>query len=493
MSVAALAPTSTFWLMFHSLLKEDDNDASALKATKACAWLSGELHIVRRYCSNAEIDLLALVHDHWAQHHEPPSYELILHYLQTDDRPTLEEYLEEYNQVRSDLKQYDVPDLGALLSKKVDEFESARLDDLIKVTKAINTTGVELKRHGEVTRLKGPRDATRYFMERLESTAMFTQGRVSKGVVQENASDLFDVYQENKNPASKKRKILTGIHEIDEVLGSRKGHFVGILGYAGQRKTSLARTWCYNAALAGNNILHVTLEQTYEEELIMYSLIHSHHPKWGGRFNISAKQFDDGLLSKEEEDFLFHEVIPDMQENIPGKIIIRQPTEGTTWDSIKNLLYITDRETPVDVFLIDYLTICSTKSTRDHVAEMELAIKDAKLLSLTFRGNEGLLIITPVQGNRDGWIDAGKNEGKWETTGIFRYSEFDKSLDALLSVYLDDDLKADGQIIISSAKTRRAEGVKPFRAAMSAAVGKISNLRTGSTSSIDLDGIIDDL
>ena len=87
-----------------------------------------------------------------------------------------------------------------------------------------------------------------------------------------------------------------------------------------------------------------------------------------------------------------------------------------------------------------------------------------------------MVFLTPVQGNRDGWVEAGKNEGRWEMNGVFQYSEFDKSVDTMLSVYMNDDNKADNQIIISSAKTRRSEGIPLFPAATNNNSGLVTNL-----------------
>lgn len=487
--------TSTFWAMFYSLIAHSESDKEMLRAKKALTWLNGELHIIRRHCSSNEIELLSIVHQHFVEHAAAPSYDLIKHLLERQDKPQLEEELEHFEELADDLRTYSPQDLGALLKKKADEHEQWRLQEIFKVATAINNGHVDIKQRGkDPIRLQGPKDAIKYFTEKLEASSLFSTGRISKGSLQENGRDLYDLYQENKNPASKRRRIPMGLWQVDDVIAFRKGHFVGILGYAGMRKTSFGRTWCYNAALAGNNVLHITLEQTFEEELVQYLIMHSHHPKWGGRYNITVKAFDDGILTRDEERFLFEEVEPDLKE-IPGKLIISQPTEGTTWEALKTQLYLTDRETPIDMFFIDYLALCTTGTGgKDvHVQAVEANIRDAKLLALTFRDNEGLLVVTPVQANRDGIEDAKKNEGLWDVSAVRLYSEYDRSLDVLLSVFLDDDLKADGQIIIATAKTRRADSVKPFRAAVNASVGYITNLSSGTASESTLDDVIEDI
>jgi hypothetical protein len=76
---------------------------------------------------------------------------------------------------------------------------------------------------------------------------------------------------------------------------------------------------------------------------------------------------------------------------------------------------------------------------RDQIGEMSEIIKDAKHLCQTFNNNHGLTMLTPVQGSRDGFDEAAKNGGRWNMSGVFMFSEFDKSLNGCFYTFLDPE------------------------------------------------------
>ena len=67
----------------------------------------------------------------------------------------------------------------------------------------------------------------------------------------------------------------------------------------------------------------------------------------------------------------------------------------------------------------------------------------------------GVAILTPIQGSRTGYQEATENDGAWGTTGVYMYSELDKSLDNCFYVYGSDELAAAGKLKIGSCKARR--------------------------------------
>jgi len=100
--------------MFYSLLAHSESDKEMLRAKKALTWLTGELHIIRRHCSTNEIELLGLVHDHYVQHSAAPSYDLVKHLLESQDKPQLEEELEQFEEIADDMKTYSPQDLSLI-------------------------------------------------------------------------------------------------------------------------------------------------------------------------------------------------------------------------------------------------------------------------------------------------------------------------------------------------------------------------------------------
>jgi len=443
------------------------------RASDACVWLSDRLTTFRHISDDTEAELLGFVYDFWTEHKKAPSLKILQEILERKTvSPLGPERLETYAQQQEELRLHSSEDLVEVLSDLIEEYETARVTEVLKAAKLINTGSMTDKKT-KIT-LSGPKDAIKYLFQQVDRGTLGAGRQVTSGCLNTDAQDLEELYEKNKRDnLSGQSRIYTNISGIDSHIPIKRGDFVGILGYAGQRKSGLLRTMVYNAVLNGSNALHITLEQTYAEELTIYGLIHSHHRKWGKEFEIDRRKFDDGLLSKEESAFLFGVVIPDLI-NLPGKLIIRQPLEGTSWGAMKTTAEITNQTTELDLVAIDYLTLVSTKTGKRE--EMDENIKDAKQFALQFNEGKGCVLLTPVQGNRAGYDAATKQEGKWSPTGIYTFSEFEKSLDTLLTVYMDEDEKERTHIRIGSCKTRRSAGVPLFEAGVNCHAGYITDL-----------------
>ena len=464
---------TNFNKLFFNLIRQSDSPEEIKRSTDACTWFVENMTTMRRVSSPVELELYGYIYSYWSDHKKAPSLTILKEITEKkSSTPGVTEQFNQFEESEEDLKIYSVEDLPEILNNKIQEFESERLDDILKVVRTINKGKFVTPKTKET--LTGPNDAIKYFFKEMEHGGTRGNGQQSSGSLNEDAGDIEEVYLKSKaDHLAGRLRLFTKIRGIDEHLTIKRGDFVGVLGYTGQRKSTLCRSFCYNAALQGFNALHVTLEQSYEEEMTIYALMHSAHPKFGRKTAVSKRLFDEGCLSDEEEKFLFKTVLPDLH-NLRGKLIIRQPEESSTWGAIKTIAEITNQTTPLDLFFLDYLALCETKS-RNIKEEIESNIKDMKQFALHFNNNKGIVALTPVQGNRDGWEEAGDAQGKWEATGVYMYSEFERSLDSLLSVYIGPDVP-ENQLVISSAKLRRSGGIPPFYAGVSSDVGLVTNL-----------------
>ena len=466
----------SYWRLFHNLIRHDDTQTEVDRATEACVWLAENILPLRRVTNLQQIEILSSIHAFWFNHRSAPSYQILKETLERGN--TTAGIMEEFSlyDEQEDLTIYSVKDLGQLLTDMVDEWQQDRLTQVLKVTRAINTNSWKDPKTKRT--YSGAKDAARYLIEAVESGIVFSNQKAASGALNDTANELYGLYEKYKaDRIAGNLRVRTGIPEIDKHVAIKRGDFVGVLGYAGQRKSSLCRTVAYNAAMAGFNVLHISLEQTYDEERIIYGIIHSSHQKFGfgpdGQpWCLSKRNFDNGELSAEEEAFLRDIVLPDLEENLGGRLIIRQPIEGSSWPSIKMMAEVINQTTPIDLLFLDYIAICATQS-RNTKEEIEANIKDAKQTALTFGDGRGVVFMTPVQGNRKGWEAAKETDppGQWDLTGIYEYSELDRSSDLILSVLIDDEKVGKNEIAISSVKCRRAEPLKVFQAKVSQTSG----------------------
>jgi hypothetical protein len=158
-------------------------------------------------------------------------------------------------------------------------------------------------------------------------------------------------------------------------------------------------------------------------------------------------------------------------------VTIRQPI-APTWGEIKNLIEMEHRIAPLDLVVVDYLGLVSTTS-RDKSGEMAEIIKDAKLLTNTFDCGRGLPFLTPVQGSRSGFEDATENEGRWDTSGIWMHSEYDRSLNGCMYIFMDDEMKASQVAKIGTCKSRDSADVPPTIVSVERFSGMVHDISCG--------------
>lgn len=240
-------------------------------------------------------------------------------------------------------------------------------------------------------------------------------------------------------------------------MGLRRGTFNCILGHAGQRKSALARTIAYNAAMTKKRVLYIPLESTFDEELTYFALIHAQNPTcFGGTADFSIKRFDECDFTEEEEKFLRNAIVPDLKETIGDNLIIRQLAD-TTWENVKSVIELENFLRPLDLIVIDYVTIMDVSQYRDHVVAYTQIAKQLKLTAQNLKnGRGGAAILTPLQGSRKGYEEAQANDGAWEKTGVYMYSEMYNSADLVMYTYMPIELQNSGELKIGTCKSRKS-------------------------------------
>ena len=89
---------------------------------------------------------------------------------------------------------------------------------------------------------------------------------------------------------------------------------------------------------------------------------------------------------------------------------------------------------------------------------IKLLIHNCQKLTREFNESRGLIIITPIQINRESHKAALKVEAgmpRFNINAIGTYSEFQNDMDLVLGVFSDDEMKRDYKIEISPVKVRK--------------------------------------
>ena len=457
--IAELDPLG-FPRILHAMLRANDTPDEVTRATEVMKWVCDNMATVRVILMTSEARLVGVIHRHFLEHKSPTNRiyaeEIALNEYKPDGMVAL---LESYDESIPNLQPTSALDMSQLMADRVTDWERVKMLDTLATARMITTGSLQPRKETD-PRLKGARDAAGFLSKHMYADVMVTDSRILGGSVKDRLPTIMGAYEQNKAARQRERlQIRTQLSCLDNsIRGFRKPELIGVLGYAGQFKTTLCRTFLYNAAQQGYRCLHIPLESSYDEELTLYGILHAHNPIFKGMIpdvrGISRQNFEEGNLSCHEAAFLRDTIIRHFQEYVAGDVVIRQPA-GSTWPEVKQIIELEDRIQPIDLVLIDYLALMDVGDSRYAVGAINETIKQVKNLCLTFRGGKGLAIITPVQGKREGYEHAKENGGMWTADGAYMYSEFEKSVDKMIYVYTDNELNSDNCLKVGSCKSRR--------------------------------------
>lgn len=449
-----------FHLILHTLLRDDDRDRDDEIARHKLAfeWVVEHRSILGRILTEAEWKLICKLQDHFNEHHAAVSRDDLRNMLQPDEQTKpIEDVLSVYDSFGEDeLTIQPVDSLNVHLDMLKADYERFRLNRALQIAGQI-TLGSYKFNEPKDTVMKGPRDAIKYLLKRIQEGILLDDQRAEGGLVAETIDRLEGDYEiAEAERLNDTLFIPTGITPIDNNIGGlRRKELNGILGYVAQRKSGAARTIAYNAARAGRRVLHIPLESDCKEEETIYAVMFAQDMGLCTiDSTINKRNVERALLSPGDRKVFFDTVIPGFKECYARNIVLRAPT-SRSWQEVKSIIELENQKFPLDLVVIDYLTLLSTPGARDDIADKVMIVQDAKQLAMNINNKRGLCLLSPVQGNRDGFNEAQSNGGAWQASKIYKYSEIEKSLDNCLYVWFNDEMAKENQIVIGSCKTRR--------------------------------------
>ena len=470
-----------------SFIRLDDSPEEFRKTRNACFWLLSNLDRIKPYFTPQDFALLNCIYqtnwtsrsilDDFGQTAEAATlnFETLQAVATEDNTLGILDRLEEIRDVEPGMDVNDYvyrtqDDLNVAAEQMQRDYEANHwlyFGQRIKMIARANWTDPESKKvYGFA---KGCRQ---YTYEQLEKGVLSDVGisRNQSYILNEDTEELIKIYDEE---GLLNHTIQTGLPHLDETFQLKRGQLFGVLGYSKHRKTTLCRSIAYNALHQGFNVLWICIEQTAEEELTAFQVMHTH--RMFPDTTVSVQKFDRHLLSPEERDEL-KQAGQDMKE-LPGRLKIIEPG-NRSWKMVEQMIQAEALITGWDVIVIDYLTLVQS-ANKDERAGMAEIIKAAKQLGK----NLNALVMTPIQGNREGAERArGETnkageiivpEGEWGKEGIDTYSEFSKSCDCIITVWYGEFQQMAHEIIINLLINRRCGVMMPLLAKVSDEAGYI--------------------
>lgn len=342
--------------------------------------------------------------------------------------------------------------------------------------------------------LEGPDAAISHIQTTLSALNTTLKRGSVEGSFRRDAGKVKKQYEQWKNTPSDTVGILTGIDKIDMVhRGARNGDLILVLGFVSHLKTTFCINWLYKSAVYfGRNAAIASLETPVDALRMTIYVMHSNHPKFQEQ-NMPALDYEkvtSGTLDGAEENTL-DAVIEDLKDNPEyGEIFYKEPQDSLTISEIQRWAESKHKTTPLDFLVIDYLGLVDPGkgiSSLDSGANLNKAIRQAKMMGMTFGSGRGIPVASPFQANREGLKDAEKNGGRYKLTALANANEAERSADFVYYTYLDDVLRNSRELVVGGLKSRNKPPLQDqFKVFADPSTRTVDNLEVGGAGAASL-------
>jgi hypothetical protein len=252
----------------------------------------------------------------------------------------------------------------------------------------------------------------------------------------------------------------TGLKHIDDAvaIGPKQDiKYVGILGFTNHGKSMLTRSMTYDMAAAGKRILYVAREEDAITTWLQLSWLHAHQrhdlniPPIGvykrTPLKITPEQWDDLQILQD-----------DLRSGQTVKGEVKVVTHAK-WDDIVAEVNSGLDGKPYDVLVIDYIQHLQATNPKNEKDEIRAIFKSAQALSRDYHGGRGLVVISPLQANKEGMKAADAEEGdEW---GVYQslgavemYTDAARDMDLVIGVWNKGPLRDKALLKLSCLKSR---------------------------------------
>lgn len=287
------------------------------------------------------------------------------------------------------------------------------------------------------------------------------------GILHEHVGEIAATLDEKLQPQDTTGRIKIGFPHVDNniIIGKKNLRFVGIMGMSGDGKTTILNTIVYNVLCGGHNVLYVSLEHDPQEIWEFMAFLHSSHEDYDFRLPPLtdwelANDPESGKKVTERDKANMGQILIDIRDrrNLPGLLDVQQ---FRNWESIVAHLETNHKENRYDVLVIDYiarLDVDGDPRYRDQ--QIKNIIHKAQSLTRSFDENRGLVLISPMQVNRQGNKAANaaeEGEMRYDINAISNFSEYQHDMDYIFSVWSNDDMKERHELEMQTIKTRKGK------------------------------------
>jgi len=332
--------------------------------------------------------------------------------------------------------------------------------------------------------LKGIQQAVEYFSSEARKFRMGAVVKTESNIRSEqDAAEVREEYDSKKRDPLSSVGMYTFLEKIDDtVRGVKPGDLTLVAGFTGNGKSILCSNFAYQGVIQGLNGMFVCMEMSFAEMRRFAYVLHTSNPEWldhpkfgklAGKITYDKVKY--GELNDLEEEF-YHHVIEDFksEDRGYGDLFMVQPSENLTPAGLEIMMYdfnarLAEQGKTLDFVVVDYVGLMTPdKDGRygDYNADLNGIIKRLKNLAMTFDNGRRIRMISPFQINRQGWVEAEKNDGVYKLNALSSAHEAERSSDLVIGVFSTEEMRRTGVVKLCCMKYREGAQFPPFEAKM---------------------------
>lgn len=296
----------------------------------------------------------------------------------------------------------------------------------------------------------------------LKDLIPFVQNKEYDSVLSYNGQEEYDKVK--AKPAGMKFSIA---RLDEEVSGISYGTMLVLFGFVGSLKTTLALSMAYyNAKTLNYNSVYFSLEVPKRE--LYFNLLSRHAYELDSSTKIDAKRIKKGLLTEEEESFLWGTVDPDFKA-MKGQIIFLDHADVVdrsgrlSNNSFMDSIYRIHNKVGLDAVFCDYVQLIRFFHQSKEQDPINSFIDYFHQMLVTFDGGRGLIGVLLSQVNRTGWQKAVRRGGRYALDAIAEFHNLERNAYYVVPVFFDEALQSAGEVSLQLLKHRAGEVIEePF-------------------------------
>lgn len=306
---------------------------------------------------------------------------------------------------------------------------------------------MEILKQGKEERgvlLRGHSDARQRLLEAFqEIDREVTRQDAPEGNMKDETSDLLADYAEAKarRLAGTTGGIRTGVEELDRKIGGfQNGELILFAGYSSDGKSSFGVQVAWSAAVEqGKNVVFLTTETLRDQIRRKLVSRHSKSPQFNMPDGLNSWDLKSGTLPDELE-ARYTEVVRDLTKNPAyGNLFIAQVPRAATLASLDQRLHRIQRGFHIDLVVMDYVALLqSDRRRQSNREELEMLMKESKLLAVNFDNGRGVPFITPWQVTREARSKA-ETDGMYSSAAMSGTAEATNSADIIVALLAPTD------------------------------------------------------